>query len=496
MIHVHLLGRILEITGGGIDRAPCKRTVQVPSVCTTDKVQACLAPGGRCRRGGSPAETDISNATLTVVHLRSILSDRPGRQAWPSAVVRSPADEHDPPGSWDLGGPLLIRLILLHLRAAATPSSATPKPRALRRQPMTRAGRSNTHVRGPNDWPTAAQTACMGRRMARPQTQEKKHPGSFVCFRPAASRLDCPGIWQAWGKPAQWRRREGGASRMHARPLTPRHTPPARTHARVAAECTRCHGPSAGLPESSGSLRSWVGGWVDGWLAGRTHYPPHVVPSSRYNRGGRLCISRASGNTEQDRVSFFAFSAPELPGVFIFFFPPFLIFLRRRLAFPCFLCARHRRCGHTRLIYLPPVQTSSSTGCRVYQRSKGKRSRALVHRASDCHCSNPNVHIHRDRHTHTPLQPHPLSSQLLPGKKPSWTMHFSTVLVSALAATVQAAPAFPGLNLKDVPYPVNALDSMSAYFNAIAAKVQAARLLSEAPSCDLSKAQMPLGEHT
>ncbi|GJN67267.1 hypothetical protein PLIIFM63780_004708 [Purpureocillium lilacinum] len=72
-------------------------------------------------------------------------------------------------------------------------------------------------------------------------------------------------------------------------------------------------------------------------------------------------------------------------------------------------------------------------------------------------------------------------------------MHFSTVLVSALAATVQAAPAFPGLNLKDVPYPVNALDSMSAYFNAIAAKVQAARLLSEAPSCDLSKAQMPLG---
>ncbi|PWI70973.1 hypothetical protein PCL_12341 [Purpureocillium lilacinum] len=351
MIHVHLLGRILEITGGGIDRAPCKRTVQVPSVCTTDKVQACLAPGGRCRRGGSPAETDISNATLTVVHLRSILSDRPGRQAWPSAVVRSPADEHDPPGSWDLGGPLLIRLILLHLRAAATPSSATPKPRALRRQPMTRAGRSNTHVRGPNDWPTAAQTACMGRRMARPQTQEKKHPGSFVCFRPAASRLDCPGIWQAWGKPAQWRRREGGASRMHARPLTPRHTPPARTHARVAAECTRCHGPSAGLPESSVA----------------------------------------------------------------------------------------------------------------------------------------------DRHTHTPLQPHPLSSQLLPGKKPSWTMHFSTVLVSALAATVQAAPAFPGLNLKDVPYPVNALDSMSAYFNAIAAKVQAARLLSEAPSCDLSKAQMPLG---
>lgn len=119
-----------------------------------------------------------------------------------------------------------------------------------------------------------------------------------------------------------------------------------------------------------------------------------------------------------------------------------------------------------------------------------------MHRASDCHCSNPNVHIHRDRHTHTPLQPHPLSSQLLPGKKPSWTMHFSTALVSALAATVQAAPAFPGLNLKDVPYPVNALDSMSAYFNAIAAKVQAARLLSEAPSCDLSKAQMPLGEHT
>ncbi|KAJ6444170.1 F-box domain-containing protein [Purpureocillium lavendulum] len=70
-------------------------------------------------------------------------------------------------------------------------------------------------------------------------------------------------------------------------------------------------------------------------------------------------------------------------------------------------------------------------------------------------------------------------------------MHLSIILVSALAATAHAAPAFPGLNLDDVPNPVNALDSMSAYFNAIAAKVQAARLLSEAPSCDLSKAQMP-----
>lgn len=409
MIHVHLLGRILEITGGGIDRAPCKRTVQVPSVCTTDKVQACLAPGGRCRRGGSPAETDISNATLTVVHLRSILSDRPGRQAWPSAVVRSPADEHDPPGSWDLGGPLLIRLILLHLRAAATPSSATPKPRALRRQPMTRAGRSNTHVRGPNDWPTAAQTACMGRRMARPQTQEKKHPGSFVCFRPAASRLDCPGIWQAWGKPAQWRRREGGASRMHARPLTPRHTPPARTHARVAAECTRCHGPSAGLPESSGSLRSWVGGWVDGWLAGRTHYPPHVVPSSRYNRGGRLCISRASGNTEQDRVSFFAFSAPELPGVFIFFFFPFSYFpssSSRISLFPL--------CSSSSLWTYPPYIPTASTdqfehrvpSLSTQQREKKPRTGA----------SGFGLPLLQSERTHTQRQTHAYTSPTSPAQ--------------------------------------------------------------------------------
>ncbi|POR33434.1 Malate dehydrogenase [Tolypocladium paradoxum] len=70
-------------------------------------------------------------------------------------------------------------------------------------------------------------------------------------------------------------------------------------------------------------------------------------------------------------------------------------------------------------------------------------------------------------------------------------MRPSTILASTLAVTARAAPAFPELNLKDLADPTNALDSLSGYFNLIAAKVQAARLLSEAPVCDLSQAQMP-----
>ncbi len=41
---------------------------------------------------------------------------------------------------------------------------------------------------------------------------------------------------------------------------------------------------------------------------------------------------------------------------------------------------------------------------------------------------------------------------------------------------------------------MNALDSLSSYFNLIASKVEAAKAISVAPTCDLSKAKMPTGK--
>ncbi|PNY24440.1 Malate dehydrogenase [Tolypocladium capitatum] len=72
-------------------------------------------------------------------------------------------------------------------------------------------------------------------------------------------------------------------------------------------------------------------------------------------------------------------------------------------------------------------------------------------------------------------------------------MRPSTVLASTLAMTARAAPTFPELNLKGLADPAGALDSLSAYFSLMADKVQAARLLSAAPVCDVSRAQMPAG---
>jgi hypothetical protein len=71
-------------------------------------------------------------------------------------------------------------------------------------------------------------------------------------------------------------------------------------------------------------------------------------------------------------------------------------------------------------------------------------------------------------------------------------MRFSTVIVSALAAVASAAPVEPRLNLKDMPNPADAIDNLSAYFNLLAERVQAAKIMAVPPKCDLSKASIPV----
>lgn len=68
-------------------------------------------------------------------------------------------------------------------------------------------------------------------------------------------------------------------------------------------------------------------------------------------------------------------------------------------------------------------------------------------------------------------------------------MHASTLLVSALGASVFAAPVFPDLNL-GAALP-GSIDTMTAYFTMLASKVQQSKLMSAAPVCDLSKATLP-----
>jgi hypothetical protein len=63
------------------------------------------------------------------------------------------------------------------------------------------------------------------------------------------------------------------------------------------------------------------------------------------------------------------------------------------------------------------------------------------------------------------------------------------LLASALGAAVYAAPTYPQLNM-DAALP-SGLETMSEYFNMLAEKVQANRYMSEAPTCDLSRAVMP-----
>lgn len=70
-------------------------------------------------------------------------------------------------------------------------------------------------------------------------------------------------------------------------------------------------------------------------------------------------------------------------------------------------------------------------------------------------------------------------------------MRTSTVLISALAAAVHAAPTYPQLNM-DAAMP-NGLEVMSEYFNMLAEKVQANKYMSSAPTCDLARAVMPAG---
>lgn len=73
-------------------------------------------------------------------------------------------------------------------------------------------------------------------------------------------------------------------------------------------------------------------------------------------------------------------------------------------------------------------------------------------------------------------------------------MQFSSILVAALAAVVSAAPQYPRINTKDHAYPSDAMNSLSAYFKALADNVQAVKNMETPPVCDLSRAHMPEGK--
>jgi hypothetical protein len=68
-----------------------------------------------------------------------------------------------------------------------------------------------------------------------------------------------------------------------------------------------------------------------------------------------------------------------------------------------------------------------------------------------------------------------------------------TVLLSSLVAVASAAPTFLDLNLKSVTNPDATLEALSDYFNTLATKVQLAKVLAEAPKCDVSTARLPTG---
>ncbi|KFA64721.1 hypothetical protein S40285_05276 [Stachybotrys chlorohalonatus IBT 40285] len=71
-------------------------------------------------------------------------------------------------------------------------------------------------------------------------------------------------------------------------------------------------------------------------------------------------------------------------------------------------------------------------------------------------------------------------------------MHFSTFLLSALAMVASAAPTNPRVNLGNTVDASDAVEKVSTYFNLLASKVQYARVLNNAPVCDLSRAQIPV----
>ena len=70
-------------------------------------------------------------------------------------------------------------------------------------------------------------------------------------------------------------------------------------------------------------------------------------------------------------------------------------------------------------------------------------------------------------------------------------MRFSAVLVPVLAAVAHAAPVYPELGDEVVP---RNLEAVSEYFNLLAKKVQISRSTGYEPTCDLSKARMPIGK--
>jgi hypothetical protein len=71
-------------------------------------------------------------------------------------------------------------------------------------------------------------------------------------------------------------------------------------------------------------------------------------------------------------------------------------------------------------------------------------------------------------------------------------MKFSLLLLSALGASVWAAPAFPKVEAV-VPENIRAI---SDYMNMLASKVQESRGLASPPVCDLSKVSLPEGKTT
>ncbi|KAI0598164.1 hypothetical protein F4775DRAFT_556821 [Biscogniauxia sp. FL1348] len=69
-------------------------------------------------------------------------------------------------------------------------------------------------------------------------------------------------------------------------------------------------------------------------------------------------------------------------------------------------------------------------------------------------------------------------------------MHASIILSVALgASSIVAAPVWPQINWDSAK--TDGLDSVSEYFNMLAKKVEAGKLMALAPTCDLSTAVMP-----
>jgi hypothetical protein len=71
-------------------------------------------------------------------------------------------------------------------------------------------------------------------------------------------------------------------------------------------------------------------------------------------------------------------------------------------------------------------------------------------------------------------------------------MRLSTTLFAALSAVALAAPQFPVLNVQ-AAMPDNGLVTLSEYFNLLAQKVQANKVMSTAPVCDMKNAKLPVG---